>query len=378
MELFFTIVIFALAMKKAAKHIEEKALHPGFRIKAELKKMGLTQKGAAAILEMQPSHLSELVRGRRNITKAIASKMETLLPIPALEWLRMQAVYDYQCHSEVYKDDSEIEAERLLAEYNTIYDMRIIFRTTDKVKERPSERLAFCKDFLHFGTPSEQARITQGRFHKSGKTGLDTRMIATWSVLAMYEAEQKPMPIGVFKREKCDELGNKLEIIFSDNHNTLNRTERVLSEYGIKFSVVPKIPHASIDGFAFYTQGIPCIVVTKRFDRIDNLAFAVLHELGHLKLHLSQDDIGKVTVINPEAEKIEREELEANEYATNLLIPDSLWNTLPPMKLYPRFIQAQVTKWARANNKNKWIVLGRISHETNIYMFKSDETRCIH
>ena len=28
-------------------------------------------------------------------------------------------------------------------------------------------------------------------------------------------------------------------------------------------------------------------------------------------------------------------------------------------------------------NKNKWIVLGRASHETNIYMFKSDDTRKI-
>lgn len=152
---------------------------------------------------------------------------------------------------------------------------------------------------------------------------------------------------------------------------------RLCSEYGIKFCVVPKVPHASIDGFAFYCNGIPCIVVTKRFDRIDNLAFAVLHELGHLKLHLIQDGIGKVTVVNPDEEYLVKEEKEANEYAANLLLPDKLWETIPPVKLNPRSIQRVFTKWAKEHNKNKWIVLGRISHETNIYMFKSDDTRRI-
>lgn len=357
---------------------EETALHPGARIKQELKSLGLTQKTAAGILDMQPSHLSEIVRGKRNITKAIALKLQSLLPTPAEEWMHLQATFDYQCKTRESSESHELEAEQLLAEYNQLYDMRLIFRTTDKSKAKASERLAFCQDVLHFGSPAEQQRSLQGRFHKSSKTGLDVRMIATWSVLAMYEAEQKPRPSGAFRKEECDELGRRLEVIFSDNHNTFNRVERTLADYGIKFCVVPKVPHASIDGFAFYNNGVPCIVVTKRFDRIDNLAFAVLHELGHLKLHLAQDGIGKVTVVNPDMEQQEREEREANEYAANLLLPDALWSTLPPMKLYPRAIQAAVTKWARKNNKNKWIVLGRISHETNIFMFKSDETRHIH
>lgn len=356
---------------------QAKALHPGLRIKQELKSLGLTQKNAAAILDMQPSHLSEIVRGKRNVTKAVAIKLQSLFPIPAEEWMHLQAAFDYQCNTGDCSDSCEFEAEQILAEYNQVYDMRLIFRTTDKCKAKPSERLAFCKDVLHFGSPAEQQRSLQGRFHKSSKTGLDTRMIATWSVLAMYEAEQKPFPSGVFRKEECDELGRKLETIFSDNHNTFNRVERTLADYGIKFCVVPKVPHASIDGFTFYSQGVPCIVVTKRFDRIDNLAFAILHELGHLKLHLNQNGIGKVTVVNPDIEQQEWEELEANEYAANMLMPDVLWNTLPPMKLYPRAIQTAVTKWARKNNKNKWIVLGRISHETNIYMFKSDDTRRI-
>lgn len=69
---------------------QEKALHPGSRIKQELKSLGLTQKNAAAIPDMQPLHLSEIVRGKRNVTKAAAIRLQSLFPIPAGEWMLLQ------------------------------------------------------------------------------------------------------------------------------------------------------------------------------------------------------------------------------------------------------------------------------------------------
>lgn len=353
------------------------AQHPGARLKQELKARGITQRSAAAKIGMQPSHMSEIVKGRRNVTKGIAAKLEDLLKIPAAEWLRLQTEYDYQCNKAGQKDDSELEADRLIHDYDHVYDMKIIFRNANLSSAPATERLAFCKESLHFGSPAVQERAMQGYLHKSDKTGLDVRMISTWSVLAIYEAGRAAAPEGTFAVEKCDELAAKLEAIFTDNHNTLNRVARLLSDYGIKFCVVPKVPHASIDGFSFYADDIPCIVITKRFDRIDNLAFAVLHELGHLKMHLEPGDIGKVTVVDPDQEKPDRKEIEANAFAADALMPDALWSTLPAMKMYPADIQRQVTSWAKANGKNKWIALGRISHDLNVYAFKTDDSRKI-
>lgn len=74
-------------------------------------------------------------------------------------------------------------------------------------------------------------------------------------------------------------------------------------------------------------------------------------------------------------DKLAKEEEQANEFAANALIPEELWNTQPAVQLNPRVIQARFTSWAKSINKNKWIVLGRASHETNIYIFKSDKTR---
>lgn len=350
---------------------------PGFKLKVELKARKITQRGFADMIGMRPSHLSEIISGKRAVTEQLATKLEALLEIPVSVWLELQAKYEYDKRINDIGDRTNAGSDKLLMEYNELYDLKTIFKYAGIMGKTTAERLDFCQNVLRFNSPIVQKRAIQGYFHKSEKTGLDERMIATWSVLAMYEASHTSTPVGVFDKRKCDELAGKLSEIFNDNHNTINRITRTFSEYGIKFCIVRKLPHASIDGFSFYNNGYPCIVVTKRFDRIDNLAFAVLHEVGHLKMHLSENGVGKITLVDPDLEKLARDEQQANEYAANALIPEDLWNKQPSVILTPRVIQARFTKWAKTINKNKWIVLGRASHETNIYMFKSDESRRI-
>lgn len=350
---------------------------PGSKLKAELRVRKITQRSFADMIGMRPSHLSEVISGKRNVTEQLAIKLETLLGTPVSVWLELQAKLEYDKKINSISDGEDVDADKLLVEYNELYDLKTIFKYADLTKKTTSERLKFCQNILHFDSPSIQKRTIQGYFHKSEKTGLDERMIATWSVLAMYEASLAPIPTGKFYKRKCDELAEKLSDIFNDNHHTINRVTRTFSEYGVKFCIVKKLPHASIDGFSFYNNGYPCVVVTQRFDRIDNLAFAVLHEVGHLKLHLPENGVGKITLVDPDLEQLAREEQQANNYAANALIPEDIWEKQPNVILNPRVIQARFTKWAKTINKNKWIVLGRASHETNIYMFKSDDTRKI-
>lgn len=351
---------------------------PGVFLKHKLKENGYTQKAFASMLAIQPPHLSEIIRGKRKITSQLSLKLEEALHIPSLVWLRMQAEYDLKMKASNGHDQEEELAEQELIEYDTIYDMHCIFKHIGMTKEKAQRRLKFCKDELHFDTPSVQRAEIQGYFHRSEKTGLDTRMIATWAVLAHLEASREQKPIGIFDVNRCDELSEKLSDIFNDNYNTISRVKHSLSEYGIKFSIVKKLPHASIDGYTFFCDGIPAIVVTKRFDRIDNFAFAVLHELGHLKLHLAEGRKGTISIVDPDAEKPTKEEQQANDFAANALIPQDLWIRQPEVRLIPPLIQKRFSKWAKEINKNKWIVLGRIAHETNIYMFKTDPSRSIH
>ncbi|HBH09051.1 MAG TPA: hypothetical protein DDX40_06600, partial [Rikenellaceae bacterium] len=69
------------------------------------------------------------------------------------------------------------------------------------------------------------------------------------------------------------------------------------------------------------------------------------------------------------------EEKEANAFAANALIPDSKWKGIPKVQLHPMKIQRLYANWAEQNGYNKWIALGRISHETGMFKFKNDSSR---
>lgn len=350
-------------------------VHPGYIVKMELKARGIKQKDFADDIAIQPSHLSEILKGNRSISSQLAEKIEAVLNIPSAHLRQLQAEYDFKKKTALINDIAEHDAETAIAQYNLLYDMRVIFKYLGMTDKRSTEKLKFCMETLHFVEPKQQSQYAYGYYHKSEKTGLDTRMISTWSVLARYEATRLPKPEGVYSQDRLDTLSSELSEIFNDNNNTINRVTRKLSEYGIKFCIVPKVERASIDGYSFISDNQPAIVVTKRYNRIDNLAFAILHEVGHLKLHLTNDD-ERVTIADAD-EMSTKEEREANEYAAKALIPNSTWAKAPEVSLNPHAIQMKYSAWAKREHLNKWIVLGRVSHDTGMYMFKSDSSRDI-
>ena len=348
-------------------------VHPGSIIRMELRARGMKQKDFADRVSIQPSHLSEILKGTRNISDQMAVSIEKVLGIPSAHIIQLQAEYNFKQKTAQINDIAEHNSEMMIREYNDIYDLRVIFGYVGMRDCSSTEKLHFCQESLHFASPVEQRRETYGYYHKSGKTGLDARMISTWSVLARYEVERQPSPIGNYDREKLDELSQELSVIFNENNNTINRIARKLSEYGIKFCVVPKVERASIDGYSCVVDGQPSIVITKRYNRIDNMAFAVLHEVGHLKMHLSGDG-RRVTVVDKD-ELSTKEEREADRFAAQALIPDCIWQSAPETMMVPHVIQQRYTAWSKKMGLNKWIVLGRIAHDTGMYMFKSDKSR---
>jgi len=71
-------------------------LHPGEVLADELEARKIT-KGAFAIKAgMYPSQLTDILKGRRNITAYIALKLEMELQTPAEFWLGLQMDYDLQ------------------------------------------------------------------------------------------------------------------------------------------------------------------------------------------------------------------------------------------------------------------------------------------
>ena len=84
------------------------AVHPGMMIKPELEERGISQKDFAKMLGVQASHLSEVLNGKRALTKNLAVKIEGAIGLPAKMLLSAQTQYDLESVSAPL-DDKEQE-----------------------------------------------------------------------------------------------------------------------------------------------------------------------------------------------------------------------------------------------------------------------------
>ena len=69
-------------------------LHPGEVLGEELEAQGILQKDFAQLIGLRPSHLNEIIKGKRNISALVALKLEKHLGIEAGFWMRLQVDYD--------------------------------------------------------------------------------------------------------------------------------------------------------------------------------------------------------------------------------------------------------------------------------------------
>lgn len=349
---------------------------PGEILKKELKMRGIKQNEFASSVGLRPSHLSEIIKGTRPINDQLALKLEDVFDIKAETWLRLQAVYTRNLKEIETLEISEQYAINELRSYNETIDVKTILKRFDYQDYSNSDRLAFLTDKMMLPSGAELSVRTKvgGLWRKSEKVGKNSRMINTWACMARYTAKDI-VPQGVFNKENIPNLITELVEIFNDNHNTIARSKVVMDKYGIIFCVVDKVEKASVDGYSFINNGIPAIIVTCRIPKIDSFAFSILHELGHIALHINEENDSFISFDGNEIDDMEKE---ADKFASEALIPSTIWNKLPAMPVHNAFLlQKACTQWALKQGINKWFVMGRISHETGMYKFKSDKTHDI-
>lgn len=353
---------------------------PGRLIKAELVRRGLSQKSLAAYLGISASHTSEIINGRRGVTVRVAEKLEDWLGISASTIMECQCARDLVRKSANGQTGENSEALRLLEQFDEIVSVRSLLQGTGAEKRETAKRLALLRELYSLSTPTALSAslnsLSGNCFRKSAVQGLDKRMVYTWVVKARAEA-MRHKPDAAFSEEKAIELPAQLSAILHANSDTVDRVSDALSACGIGFAIVEKEKSASIDGYSFMSDNTPYIVVTCRYDRIDNFAFTVMHELGHvLSGHLSAC-AGRlnVEVRDSDRDNEDSKETQADRFAMEALIPSALWGFAPSVPLFPYVIQSRYSYWAERNGLNKWIVLGRVSHDTGMYRFTSGPDR---
>lgn len=109
--------------------------------------------------------------------------------------------------------------------------------------------------------------------------------------------------------------------------------------------------------------GRPVIGLTLRFDRLDNFWFVLLHELGHVFLHL-MDGLRYDFFDEEDTSSDDKVEREADQFALDTLIPQEKWDEcLSRFALSEEAVQID----AKTLGIDPSIIAGRIRKERNDY-----------
>ena len=147
------------------------------------------------------------------------------------------------------------------------------------------------------------------------------------------------------------------------------RASDLLAENGIALVIERHLPGSYLDGAAMLSNsGRPVVGLTQRYDRLDNFWFVLLHELGHVFLHMF--DGLKCDFFDEEsANETDSIEAEADQFALAALIPENLWD-----RCLSRFALSEESVRIDSNNLgiDPSIIAGRIRKERGDYTILND------
>lgn len=350
--------------------VPARAIHPGEILGEELQERGIRQKDFARLIGVQPTHLNEFIKGKRNLNDDLAMKLERHLGIPYKTWMGLHTGYLYDLKA----IDKKMEEERQAIEFehscSDIINLKCLYKRLGMNAMSCVERVSKLKELFPFNLLSSgELRLhVDGLYKHSEKAQADDRNMLTWLVLNWLETSRS-----IVEHEYVQ--GNALkaarEIAEMANSRQMNveAIRTCLSGYGISYVEVQKIEKAPIDAYSTMSNGHPCISVTYRYNDMDKLAFDILHELCHIDRHLNDEHKAFIAIEGSEYSNDPREK-EANAFARQMLIPDSVWNRILGIgcrSLSPFKIVKTIAEEAGKCGVSPSIAISRYKHDTGWY-----------
>lgn len=363
-------------MKTTAELTPLLATHPGEVIKDELDTVNTSQADFAKLIGIKRSQLNEIIKGKRGLNAELALLLEKTLGIDADFWMELQKNYEMDLARAKLRESKRLEA---IEKFEFIKD-KIAYKflkkekalSGDPVKDLVTVQSIYQID--HFEElPAINIQPEFARFRKSPKLKVDPINIIGWTKLVQHQA--KLIPVNDFNQEEQNSLIYELKRIINENRNTLLRVQNCLKEYGIKLIYQAKGEKTPVDGVSFWSEGNPAVGMTLRHNRIDNFAFTLFHELGHVYKHLVNNNKVQFIDLDPKQESQEYknslEEKEADRFAEIQLISDKDWQEYIAKFKDNLLDDENIITFSKKINLHPYILRGRISHKTGIYNRKT-------
>ncbi len=357
--------------KRNEKLIPFKATHPGEILREELLARGIKQKDFAEMIGVQPTHLNEFIKGKRNLNEDLAIKFEKSLGISYKSWMNLQSSYIYNCKAIAERDkEAQMAAEFEMA-CEDIFNIKLLYKKLGMSLMPCVKRVKKIKSMVSFNLLSaEELKLQVTGFYKhSEKAQINEKNMLTWLILNDICISNTATLPTTYKNGNALKAASEISAMANKRNLTIDQIKGCLNKYGILYIEVTKLDKAPIDAFSTMKGDNPVITVTYRYNDMDKLAFDVLHELCHIDRHLVNGQKAFISIDNGSYPSDPREN-EANQFARQSLIPDPVWNDILKVgckSLSPFKVVKTIATAAEARGISPSIAVSRYKHDTHWY-----------
>jgi HTH-type transcriptional regulator / antitoxin HigA len=331
--------------------------HPGEFIKDEIEARGWLQRDLAYILGVKEQAINPIMSGKRGISPDMALALSKAFDISPDYFLNLQKAYEL---STAKAADPSIERRAFLQSTFPIREMikRNWFEETEDVSMLEAQVMRFFKTNSLDQVPC--------LVHHAKKADYSETTPLQWAWLFRVAQITSEMVVPAYSESLLKEAILRMPRLMIDPEE-VRHIPRILTECGVRFSIVETLPKANIDGVCFWLDNkSPVIGMTCRHDRIDNFWFVLRHELEHLLNRDGQNDELSSDMVDMDLETrsvdLSEVEIRANKAAADFCADQDALESFFIRK-YPYMSEKDTLGLARRLQRHPGIVVGQLQRK---------------
>lgn len=334
------------------------AIAPGETLRDTLTAIGMTQKDLARRMGVTPKLVNEIFMGKAPITYETAIKLEKVIGVSAQFWSNLEA--NYRTTLEKIRIEKNLREQEILAKgfpYGEIAKLGWI-----KNPHNPNEKILELQRF--FGVAdlnilkNELNKLVdlEATYRRCQKRTPSREALLAWlrqGEIIARKVETKPFNIDLF-RQSLSEIKDQVLHARDFDHKIQN----ICAKSGVAVVYVPHLKRTYVNGAArWLSPDKGLIQLSIRHKYTDIFWFSLFHEAAHILCHRKKE---KFIDIEGDSETKTDEEIEADKFAADFLIPN---------ELYSNFINRNdfsinaVKNFATSIRVPLGIVIGRLQHD---------------
>lgn len=351
-------------IEEALRYQPAEVSPPGDTLRDLMDERDLSQAELSRRLGRPAQAINEILAGKKEITEDTAIELERVLQVPAHFWLAREAHYrEYLARVRAQ------QANRDAVPWLKTFPLKVM----QAAGVLPSGRLTagFVESLVEpmlsfFGVASPEGWAAQydqlqAQFRRARPAAqTDVAAITAWLRMGEIKAQGREVP--PFDAAKLEAALPHMRALTVADAATIGRElTRLCAQAGVVLVFVPALQGTHVSGVVRWLHGHPLVQLSLLGKWNDTFWFSFFHEIGHVLKHQSRRAVYLDDASSGE-HTTSPDELEANRFATDVLVPPTLANELTALPL----TEASVKAWAAKVELHPGIVVGQLQHRERL------------